>query len=65
MDIGRQAIRPRRILTQVKIANYILEADRGLNLMGTAPPTDTKWMSHTRQRYSVFQAMVTTSQLRN
>ena len=65
MDIRRPATRPRRILTQVKIESYIIEADRGLTLMGTAPPTDTKWMSHTRQRYSILQAMVTTSQLRN
>ena len=36
-------------LTQVKIATYILEADRGSNQMGTAPPMDTRWRSFTRQ----------------
>ena len=41
-DIGRPATRSRRILTQVKIENCILKADRGLTLMGTAPPTDTR-----------------------
>ena len=38
MDIGRPATRPRRILTQVKIATYILEAYRDSTLMGTSPP---------------------------
>ena len=65
MYIGRPETRTLQILTQVKTKTYIIEADRGLTLMGTAPPTDTKWMSHTRQRYSILQAMVTTSQLRN
>ena len=38
MEIGLPATQPRWILTQVKIKTYILEADRGLTLMGTASP---------------------------
>ena len=61
MGIGHPETRPRRILTQVNIETYILEADRGSTLMGTAPPTDTKWRSHTHQRHAIFQAIATTS----
>ena len=63
MDVRRPATRPRRSLTQVKIATYILEADRGLTLTVTAPPMDTRWKSRTRQRHAVFQVLATTSQL--
>ena len=55
----------RRILTQVKIETYILEVDRGSILIGTYPHTDTKWRSPTSRRHVVFQAMDTTSQLRD
>ena len=65
MEIGRLATRPCWSLTQVKIKTYILEADRGSTLMGTSPPTDTKWRSRTRQRHAVFQSMSITSQLRD
>ena len=65
MDIRRAATWPHWILTQVKIENYILEADRGLTLIGTAPPMDTKWRSCTHWRHAFFQAMATTSQIRD
>ena len=61
MYIGRPATRPLWSRTQVKIANYIIEADRGSTQMGTAPPMDTRWRSPTRQRRAVFQVMVITS----
>ena len=65
MDIRCPETRPRRILTQVKIETYILEAEKVLTLMGNAHPTDTKWRSRTIQRHDAFQAMATTSQLRD
>ena len=65
MDIGRQATKPHRILTQAKIETYIIEAERGLTLMGTAPPTDTKRRSRTRWQNAASQARATTSQLRD
>ena len=64
-DIGRPTTRPRRSLTKVKITTYILEADRGLTQMGTAPLMDTRWRIHTRHQHAVLQVMVTTSQLRD
>ena len=65
MDIGRPATRLRQILTQVKIKTYILEADIGLTLMGTAPPTDTRWRIRTRWQHIASQSMATTSHLHN
>ena len=65
MDIIHPATQPRQILAQVKIKTYILEADRGLTLMGTAPTTYTRWGGCTRLRHVASQEMATTSQLCN
>ena len=63
MDIGSPKNLPRRILTQVNIETYILEANRGSTLMGIAPTTDTKCSNRTRRRHAASQAMDITSQL--
>ena len=65
MDIWSPKNLPRRILTQVNIETYILEANRGSTLMGIAPTTDTKWSSRTRRQHAASQAMAITSQLRD
>ena len=55
MNNVRPENQPHGILTQVKIKTYIIEADRGLNLTGTAPTTDTRWRSRTCLQHVAFQ----------
>ena len=59
---SRNRARWRRI--QVNIATYIIEADRSLTRMITAPPMDLKWKGPTLKLHAGFQTIVITSQLR-
>ena len=64
-DIRRPETKPCQILTQVNTETYILEADRGSTLTGTAPPKDTRWRSPKRLQHVASPEMVTTSHLRD
>ena len=65
MDIGSPAKQPCWRQTHLKIATYIIEADRGSTQMSTAPPMDTRLRSPKLQLHAGFQKIIITSQLRD